>query len=620
MKSFIQLAALTLVPAYLIAQTTTTTPNQDSSTRYETKVFDTSFSTSSKVVIDKEEIQDSKAANMSALLSTKANISITNTAFQPNSVLVRGGDASQILILIDDVPVYDASTVQRSFNLNSVSLNSVQRITVIKGSQSVWYGGQALSAVIKIDTLPRVWSENSRVDIQGGADDYREISTDLFGRISDSSLTILRGQYQFQNSSSPIENSEFRYKKRKDNVEAAYLYRDDYQYNFKLSRSTDRNENITGVSAMDFAAADTLDFVFASETNQFQFAFNNNSVSYKPFVSVGFVESHRVFSHNVNFYNSVEENQEYKSYLIPIRGELRLLNRQNWKWDVGASWQKEVMLYEMFKEKQAQTGNEMSGVFTKVEWLPSAAVSVLAGYRYETDLLFRDVNTYQVGMTYQNIRIEHSTGHRLPSLYQLYSNKGNTSLSPESARTYTLSHDKVIDEQWETSVTLFETHIENLIAARGTPLQYYNVGRTITKGVEGALFYRYSPEDKWTFNVAYQEPRDVNTGRWLVRRPLQSASIVYSQKRDQATWNVELVGRGSRDDTRNPFQTVRLNGYGTVSTSYIYKLSDYGAKGWAMKEASLYFRGQNLTSEKYDESYGYRSPGMEFFAGVRAGF
>lgn len=598
------------------AQTTTIA---EPSAKYETKVYDTSFSTSSRVVIDEQEIQDSKAPNMSALLSTKANINITNSTFQPNSLFVRGGDSGQILILIDDIPVYDASTTQRSFNLNSISLNSVQRITVIKGSQSVWYGGQALSAVIKIDTMPKRGKENHRVDVQGGSSDFREVSGDFYTSISDTSMAIFRGQYQFQNTRSPVENSDFKYKRRKDNVEAIYLFRDDYQFNIKLSHSADRNENATGFSFTDFKSADTLDFITSSEVNQYQVSFRNNSVAYKPFLSAGFIDAHRVYSHTVNEYNDTEQNQEYKSSLAPIRGELRLLNIESWKWDIGASFQKEAMVYEEFKELKSDQSNEFTGAFTKIEWLPRSDISFQTGYRYDSDLIFRDVGSYQLGVHYQNFKLEHSTGYRLPTLYQLYSNKGNASLSPESSRTYSLTHDQVISEELETSVTFFETHVENLIAARGNPLQYYNVGRTITKGVEAAVTYRFTFDQRVVLNMAYQEPRDINSGRWLVRRPLQSGSLVYSKKDDQTTWNVELVARGSRDDTKSSSQTVSLPSYTTVSTSYIFNLSDGFVDSLSLEEMALYFRGQNLLSEKYDESYGYRNPGLEFFAGVRVG-
>ena len=45
---------------------------------YETIVTDSSFSTSSRVVIDEEQIKKAKAPNVTSLLQTQANISIAN--------------------------------------------------------------------------------------------------------------------------------------------------------------------------------------------------------------------------------------------------------------------------------------------------------------------------------------------------------------------------------------------------------------------------------------------------------------------------------------------------------------------------------------------------------------
>lgn len=586
---------------------------------YETKIYDSSFSTSSRIVIDRDEIQNSKSPNMASLLSTKANINITNTPFQPNSLFVRGGDSSQVLILIDNIPVYDASTVQRGFNLNSLNLNSVEKITVIKGSQSVWYGGQALSAVIKIDTLPRTLDIKKHADLSLGASDFRDVSVDLPQALTDQQITILRGQYQFQNAPSPVENSESRYKKRRDNIEALYLYRDDFQFNLKLSHATDRNESVTGFSRTDFKAADTDDFVISSEVNQFQMSYQNNSVYSKPFLSAGYVDAQRVFSQNISATSSTEDNQEYKSFLIPIRGELRLVNEENLKWDLGASFQKESMLWEAFKVQQAQSENEMIGTFTKWEWIPFESTSLVAGYRYDSDLSFRDVSTYQVGITYENYKLEHSTGYRLPSLYQLFSNKGNSDLNPEFSRNYSLSHDFVFNETFETSFSIFETHIENLIAGRGNPLQYFNVGRTLTRGIEASLFYKMEGNQKLSVSMGYQEPKDINTGRWLARRPLKSGSIVYSCRDQQKTWTLELVGRGERDDNINSSETVSLPGYTSLNSSYIFQLSPEFAQSMSLSELSLYFRGENLLNDKFEESYGYRNPGLQFFVGLRAG-
>ena len=73
-------------------------------------VSDQNFSSTNKIVIDQDEIKKSRSSNLPALLATKANISISTNNLQPNSIYIRGGDSSHVLILVDGVPTYDSSS------------------------------------------------------------------------------------------------------------------------------------------------------------------------------------------------------------------------------------------------------------------------------------------------------------------------------------------------------------------------------------------------------------------------------------------------------------------------------------------------------------------------------
>lgn len=584
--------------------------------KFETTIIEKSFRTSAKIVIDEEQIKNSKAANVGILLATEANIAISNSAFQPNSLFIRGGDSGQVLILVDGLPVYDPSTVQRSFNLNSLSVQGIKKITIIKGSQSVWYGGQALSAVIKIETLPTGNDKWLSMQLATGTDATADISKAHGDRLSSIGLQnqfmenhylFFKGDLQQQEQSSPVLDSDFKYKKRKGNWELGYLHFDESKFYIKASQYSDRNENVTGVSFMDFAALDTVDFITMNDSQQVVASYSDSTVSLKPLLTVGFVQTHRQFNYGLSSYNTTEENQEYKGSIIPVRGELRLLNYQTFRWDMGASYQKETMLYEEFRQQHSNSSNEMNGVFTKMEYDLNSDIMVNAGVRNDSDKFYSGVNTYQVGLNYQNLKLEHATGYRLPSLYHLYSNKGNANLNPEFARTYSLNGDFSLAENFKSSITLFETHIENQIAAKGNPLQYYNIGRTKTQGVETSFAYLLDEFDVLKLSLAYQEPKDVNSGKWLSKRPLQSGSLSFIKKMPRANWTLEIVGRGDRLDYKNSSQTVTLPSFGLVNTSYIFIVD----QNWDM-----FIRGNNLLNQTYQETYGYYNRGTDFQAGI----
>lgn len=585
--------------------------NTYAQTKYETTVIEKNFQSSAKVVIDEEQIKKSKAANVATLLATEANITISNSAFQPNSLFLRGGDSGQVLILVDNLPVYDPSTIQRTFNLNSLSVKSIKKITVIKGSQSVWYGGQALSAVIKIETLPTAGDKAINIKVATGSSSDQDLNLNMQQQVLENHFVFFRSQYQFLDEQSPVDSSTFKYKKRKNNFEFGYLNYDESKFYIKANQYSDRNENVTGVSGLDFASADTLDFITTNDSNQLVTVYSDSTVSLKPFFSVGLVQTHRQFNHGISQYNSSLENQEYKGTVIPVRAELRILNTTDARIDVGTSYQKEAMLYEEFKVEKSNSSNEMKGVFGKVEYDLNDELILNAGIRNDSDLHYSAVNTYQVGLNFKSSKLEYATGYRLPSLYHLYSNKGNSNLSPEFARTYSYSNDFTVTEALKASITLFETHIENLIAAKGNPLQYYNIGRTQTKGVESSLAYRMDSGEVVKASFAYQEPRDINSGRWLSKRPLQSGSLSLLKSYQDSDLTMELVGRGDRLDFKNSSQTVMLPGYAVLNAAYIY---NYQTK------YDIFFRGNNLLNKKYEESYGYVNRGTDFQVGVDAQF
>ncbi|MCK6597815.1 MAG: TonB-dependent receptor, partial [Bdellovibrionaceae bacterium] len=413
---------------------------------------------------------------------------------------------------------------------------------------------------------------------------------------------------------SPVLNSDFNYHKRQNSFDIGYIRQNESKFYIKANRYSDRNEVLTGVSVLDFAPLDTLGFVTTNDIQQLVSVYSDSTVAFKPFLSFGLVNTHRIFNYEVNSFNSTAENQEYKGVIIPVRAELRVLNEPTTRVDIGLSYQKEAMLYEEFKQLQADKSNEMTGVFTKVEHDLSENISATAGVRQDKDLNFNSVTTYQAGIDFGGYKLEYATGYRLPSLYQLYSNKGNGNLSPEFARTYTLSRDFKLSENLRASLTFFETHIENQITSRTDPstglLKYYN-NRTITKGVEGGVGLQISSDDYLKASYAYQEPRDINSGRWLTKRPLHSASVGYLKQLNHQSINVEFVGRGERQDQKNGFTYVRLPGFGIVNISYDYEISS---------ALEVFARANNLLATQYEESYGYYIRGSDWQVGLTSQF
>ncbi len=106
-------------------------------------------------VITKEQLQQNASFSLGELLNRQTGITISGSASSPGTnqaVYTRGASAGNTLILIDGVPVYDASGISSEFDINHININQVERIEILKGAQSTMYGSDAVAGVINIIT------------------------------------------------------------------------------------------------------------------------------------------------------------------------------------------------------------------------------------------------------------------------------------------------------------------------------------------------------------------------------------------------------------------------------------------------------------------------------------
>lgn len=106
-------------------------------------------------VINKQQLEQSGGKDLAQILTEQTGIYIAganSNAGKDKSIFMRGAGVAYTLITIDGIPVYDASGIGGNFDIRNISVALIERIEILKGSQSTLYGSDAMAGVINIIT------------------------------------------------------------------------------------------------------------------------------------------------------------------------------------------------------------------------------------------------------------------------------------------------------------------------------------------------------------------------------------------------------------------------------------------------------------------------------------
>lgn len=584
-------------------ETTTLIAIEEPSPNYETTVRSASFQSTSKIIIDEKAIKDSKAPNIATLLATQANINVASTNTQPSTIFLRGGDSSHLLILIDGLPFYDASTAQKTVNLNTLDVKTIRRIEILKGPQSVLYGGQALTGVIKIETFPLDLKDKASAVIEGGNFQYAKASvTGLKANEAQDIAGFARAYWSQKMTLSPIKGSDWKYPNYLNGGDLAFISRGDFTSFVKVSQTNEKND-LQNSNPTTFAPIDTDDYKFKNRASSLSAGLSVPQMLMRPRLLLGHQASVRTYE------LAPSTNQYYGSALTNVRVEAEPIGNEFSNLLVGLSYQKEGFIFRNSGVESSNNFNEHRGVFAKWAHDFGSLLGYEAGLRSDFINHQDRVDSLQLGLTMlEKLKFEYATGFKTASLFQLFGSYGNKDLQPERARTYSLTYENIQDDQ-NFSVTLFDTYFDGLITTTGSfpTLKYNNVSRAQTRGVESAYSVTHADRLRGSVNLGYQEPRDVTNAKWLARRPLVTASLGLSKEWEKDSVGAEIVYTGDRTDRATATTDRQLASRTLLNLNYTYNLSS---------QFSVYTRANNVTDQRFEQTSGYYDEGFFGLVGL----
>jgi len=600
-------------------------------------------------VISRADLERAGGKDLAQVLTEQVGMYINGAGSNPGkdkSVYLRGAKPEHTLISIDGVPVYDASGIGSNFDIRLIPISQIERIEILKGSQSTLYGSDAIAGVINIITRKGL---NNRAILSGlvslGSYHTGRAEAALQGHQGKWDYQISYTGYRTRGINEVTDTAKGTHPTDKDGYRQQSVYASlGFQANVHLLiRPYLRYSKIRG-DIDQGAFTDELDYTYTARNIQagarmewslgrtkinLLYNYNNN---HRKYIDDSTLSRNGFAIYSKGTYQGTEQFIDGFA-VIPLTQKIKLTAGMDYRKSESDQSYYSLSSYGPY----ASTLGADSLHHHQLSLYATAVFHAASGFNLEAGSRMNHHSTYgnnwvwnlnpswlfgKKWKTYINL----SSAYRTPSLYQLFSEYGNKYLQPETAINVEAGL------QWYSAgnkgngrVTYFNRAIKNVIAFVTDPNSYrsfyVNQDRQNDQGVE--LEYNYMLNKKITLKLQYSfitGQLSTTNGKAdtsffnLYRRPKSSLGI---QVEDQINKHVyfstgmQLTGKRTDIIYDASFEPVpvQLKAYVLWNMYGEYKIT----KGRLKIFADLH----NISNTQYTEVMGFNAMGFNGTAGLR---
>jgi vitamin B12 transporter len=589
---------------------------------------------SSITILDSAEIERRKKNYLFDLLTTEYGISSTRQGSfgSLSNIYTRGAGTGHTLVLVDGVEVNMPSDPGNTFDFGNFPVDNVERIEILRGPQSTLYGSDALAGVINIISKKGSGKPQFFLSTEGGSfNTYKGLAglngsynflnysltlsrfrTDGFSSASEKSGNTERDGSSSYNVSSKIGanltedfdiNLIFRFTKADvDYDQFGGQFGDDPTYIFNLEETILRTEGI--FSALSGIWEQRAGVSFLRNLRKYsndQFGFNDPSRAFYDGskVKIDWQNNFYLTPYNTITFGIETENEEAQSeyYIFSETFPFESILPKNTARTTGIYLQDQFRLENFFGTM---------------------------GIRYDNNERFGSAFTYRIAPAYifwqtgTKLKATFGTGFKSPSLYYLFDPSfGNPDLDPEKSLGWDAGIEQFLfDSRLVVGATYFENHFKNLFDFDEN-FRTININKAESKGVEFYFILNPVKGISMKGNFTYTDAKDrsensANKDLPLLRRPkLKAAYGINYSFLGKANVNAEVIFIGKRDDmdfSQSPAERVELKNYTLINLAASYNILSF---------LQIYGRVENLFNTDYEEVFGFGTPGLSGYAGIK---
>jgi vitamin B12 transporter len=568
---------------------------------------------SSVTVIDRKKIDENQYRFVTDALRNVPGMTIATPGIPGNvaTVMTRGTTTKDTAVMIDGRPM--PANLAGSFNLETMALDNVERIEVLRGPAASLYGGRTMGGVINIITRSGkglAKPKSTAFFETGSYGTFREGFSSLgaIGKLDwglEASRTDMQGQR---------ENSQFKQTNLAGKV--GYQFADSLRFDLDLRHYTATSGTPGTVYAVDPDALVLSEFWSISP----RLVWNTND-RWTQSITFSHNQFRQVATGMGGFFNPNNRSSARTDFL-EYKSVVKVTDK--WTLTAGAWFQdQKISRYNdtagMLDISQAQTNYAL---FIQSQAELFKGFNLIGGVRYDKYSDFSNALTWRSGISYMVpvvqtvLHANYGTAYTPPTpqdLTPVFGGNPNL-ITPERSRGYEFGiAQPLFQNKLSLRATFFRNDLRNTYQYLPPFFIPVAVGSATTQGLESGLDWNPCAMFGVNLSYTYLDAYDNTNMARLVRRPRHSISggIRFQPVKD-VTFNLSAIYVIDREDF-DPitFAQRDLEDYLNVRLSANWRVSEH---------LDLFARVENLLGQKYAEIPGYPVMSTGAYAGLRLRF